>query len=250
MALLLALGASASSPVCAQESDEEAARNHFQAARSYFDQARYVDAEREFEESFRLSGRAVLLLNIATSCERRDDLPAAVAALRRYLEAAPEAEDRVTIQTRIDSLSARIESDSEPEPEPDPERSTDAPPEAPPPATGGDDTVAIIGWSTLGLGAALAIVSLATGLVANSIYEDLQTSCTGGVCPESRRGDVDTHSSLAVTSTVTMFVAAGVGIAGALLLILPPVLGGSSDTARLRLAPGPGDVGVALSAEL
>ena len=46
------------------QSDDERARTHFEAGSSYYDQARYADAAREFQASYNLSPHPELLLNI------------------------------------------------------------------------------------------------------------------------------------------------------------------------------------------
>jgi tetratricopeptide (TPR) repeat protein len=99
MAVFLAQAA----PVHAQ-TDDERARTHFEAGRSYYEQAQYEDATREFQESYDLSGRAELLLNISQSEERALHYDAAIDAARRYLAAIPTADNRKTVEERIASL--------------------------------------------------------------------------------------------------------------------------------------------------
>jgi tetratricopeptide (TPR) repeat protein len=90
-------------PVHAQ-TDDERARTHFEGGRSYYEQAQYEDAAREFQESFDLSGRPELLLNISQAQERALHYDDAIGAARRYLELRPTADDRKTIEDRIVSL--------------------------------------------------------------------------------------------------------------------------------------------------
>lgn len=90
-------------PVHAQ-TDDERARTHFEAGRSYYEQAQYEDAAREFQESFDLSGRPELLLNISRAHERALHYDDAIGAARRYLEIVPNADDHKTIEDRIVSL--------------------------------------------------------------------------------------------------------------------------------------------------
>jgi tetratricopeptide (TPR) repeat protein len=90
-------------PVRAQ-SDDERARTHFEAGRSYYEQAQYEDAAREFQESFDLSGRPELLLNISRAQERALHYDDAIGAARHYLELVPSADDHKTIEDRIVSL--------------------------------------------------------------------------------------------------------------------------------------------------
>ena len=53
----------------AQRTDQERARDHFEAGTSYFEQRRYVEAATQFRDSYALSSHPELLLNIATSLE-------------------------------------------------------------------------------------------------------------------------------------------------------------------------------------
>lgn len=98
-AVLMVLAA----PVRAQ-TDDERARTHFEAGRSYYEQARYEDGAREFQESFDLSGRPELLLNISQAEERALHYDAAITAAERYLDVVPNATDRKTVEERIASL--------------------------------------------------------------------------------------------------------------------------------------------------
>ena len=102
--LVLAVGGGSARGV---ELDDEAARNHFLAGKSYFTETRYDDALREFNEAFRLSRRVELQYNIGVCEERLGRLTEAVAALRAYLDALPHADDRVEVEGRIADLEAR-----------------------------------------------------------------------------------------------------------------------------------------------
>ena len=94
------------------QSDDERARVHFEAGRSYYEQARYDDAAREWQQSFDLSGRPELLLNISQAQERALRYDDAIAAARQYLTLVPEAADKKTVEDRIvnlEELRARFE---------------------------------------------------------------------------------------------------------------------------------------------
>src|SRR5258708_20162824 len=71
------------------EGDEDAARLHFQVGQSYYDEANYNDALKEFREAYRLSKRPALLYNVALCHERLDQFDQAIAALDRYLTHHP-----------------------------------------------------------------------------------------------------------------------------------------------------------------
>lgn len=89
------------------------ARTHYEAGSSYYQQGRYEDALREFEEAHRLSSparRAVLLYNIGLAHERLGHLTQAIDALRQYVEGAPGAEDVEVVRERMRTLQERLDS--------------------------------------------------------------------------------------------------------------------------------------------
>jgi len=61
MAVVCAIAA----PARAGTDEDERAKAHFLAGQSYYEQASYTDALREFNEAYRISKRPSLLYNIA-----------------------------------------------------------------------------------------------------------------------------------------------------------------------------------------
>lgn len=101
---------------------------------------------------------------------------------------------------------------------------------------GGSSVWPIVGWTALGVGGAVTIVGVATGLVAMGQKSDLETSCGAALaCPPAFHDDADAYNGLRTISAVTLFVGLGVAAAGATILIVDP--GGSSET-RVVAAPG------------
>src|SRR5215475_14860995 len=98
-------------PVAAQstptQADDEAAKAHFLAGSSYYEQANYADAVREFIEAHRLSKRPDLLYNISICYERLGRWDDAIASLQQYLSERPEAPDRAVIESRIKNYEQR-----------------------------------------------------------------------------------------------------------------------------------------------
>jgi tetratricopeptide (TPR) repeat protein len=89
------------------------ARTHYEAGSAYYQQGRYEEALREFEEAYRLSSegrRAVLHYNIGLAHERLGHLTDAIDALRRYLEGSPNADDAEIVTERMRTLQARLDS--------------------------------------------------------------------------------------------------------------------------------------------
>lgn len=247
-------------PAAAQsDSDEQRARQHFNAGRSYYEQARYEDAAREFREAYELSERPHLLKNVATALEHAGRHGDAVDALKRYLDESEQPDDRRTVERRIAQLrelqnerqaaekeaaepsedgaadgSHARQSGTDPQADP-PDSSRGGAPDAP-------SRVAPLTW--LGSGAALGVVALGTGLAAHQRHGDLQSACEGSVCPAEAKSDRDRGKRLAVTSTVFTGLAVAAGAVGGVLFFTgnDDESSGSAQ-AHVEIAPGPGAVG-------
>lgn len=254
------------------QSDDERARKHFESGSSYYDQARYAEAAREFEASYALSPHPELLLNISRAEERALNYDGAIAAAERYLGTNPKAEDKRTVEERIAGLRVlkqRYEQGG-PEPLPPPGSDPTLPPvvatgatgaTTPPTAAKPPPTAASLGASAaaaapappaappesgnrftvpaivlMGTGGAALVASLVTGLVAHADYKSLVRQCDGNDCPPEAEDELDEGKTLSVVSTVLTVVgvlAAGTG--GALL-----VLGAQNE--EPAPAPRPGQV--------
>jgi tetratricopeptide (TPR) repeat protein len=222
--------------------DDERAESHFHAATSHFEEESFEEALREFEAAYRLSGRPELLYNVALTRERLGRWEEAADTYDRFIEAAPDHPAVETARERRDRARRRAEAGAARQP---PGR--DPPMEGEPlearPASG-ERGPSLAPWIVLGSSAAVGLASLATGLVAHGIAEDLARACPDGVCPTAREGDANTGEALAVTSTVLTFAAAAGAVASLVLFLLD--LDGSSDAdaeapaAELELTPLPG----------
>ncbi|MFW5924547.1 MAG: tetratricopeptide repeat protein [Myxococcota bacterium] len=239
------------------ESDEQQAKAHFQTGAAYYGQSRYEEAASQFMEAYALSERPLLLINASQAYERALLFDRAIETAEDFLERAPEDDpNRKKQEVRLEQLRQLAErkrrqerrgetgGEAGSEPAPGPDGATEA---SPAPESGGLGGLGWTGVGLMGAGGALGLVSLATGLVANGKYSDLDDACTGGTCPSDRQDDIDRGRTLATVSTVTLFAAAGVGVAGLVLFLLDdgPSEEQPTTTAGLRLEPGPGDVGLA-----
>jgi Tfp pilus assembly protein PilF len=90
----------------AQSSDEQA-RLHSQVAASYYQQADYESALREFHAAYRLSQRAQLFFNMSLCYQQLGDLDEAIAYLERYLAKVTEIENRPSLEQRLGNLRSR-----------------------------------------------------------------------------------------------------------------------------------------------
>jgi hypothetical protein len=262
----------AASPSAARaQSDDERARAHFSAGRSYFEQGRYDEAAREFREAYLLSDRPTLLLNEATALERALRFDEAVDRLEAYLEALPETDDRRTIERRITELRERADalgpSDEASAPSPGEAASAidlddhqeavssqegDTPRES---GGGGLGPLGVTGVALTGVGVAAGIGALVTGLSARSTHDDLERQCDGRACPAGTGDQIDEGRTMAIVSTVLTVVGIVAGGTGVTLLAVDLAGAGGDDAGRgtgqaaaatLAVVPGPGDIGLAL----
>lgn len=250
----------------AQVSDDERARTHFEAGRSYYEQARYDDSAREFKEAFALSGRPALLLNLSQAYERGLHFAEASAEIKRYLEIVPETPDRKTLEERIarlEELQARVQptaagapapaqgAQSQPQPKPESQPATQPAPaaSAPTAARGEEDSGLFVpGVVLVASGGAVLAGSIVIGLIAHGKYSDLEDLCGSGPCPASAQDDIDSGETLATVSTVLMgvgIVAAGIG--AALLIVDANHHSGDkphAESGDIRLAGAPTPLGL------
>ncbi|HEY3237283.1 MAG TPA: tetratricopeptide repeat protein, partial [Polyangiaceae bacterium] len=185
-------------------SDQERARRHYDAARSYYDVGKYEDAAREFRSAYELSGRPHLLKNVATALERAGSFAESAQALEEYLRLQPDAEDRRSVEIHIKQLQERAkkqESSAEAQTQGGTSQKANKPPAEPvnPPAAQGaasaepdkHEKSQLPAWLLIGAGGALGAGALVTGLMSHSKFQDLESKCTNNVCPSDLRSERD-----------------------------------------------------------
>ena len=115
-----AADAPAAEAAAPNEARDQEARALYQAGVVAFEDGRFEDALGYFERSHELSGRPELLYNIGTSADRLRRNAQALEAFRAYLDALPDAENRRSVERRIEVLeeaTARGETAHVPTPE-------------------------------------------------------------------------------------------------------------------------------------
>lgn len=205
----------------AQDSPDELARRHFESGVAYLQEADYENALKAFEKSYELSKRPDLLLNLATVHERKGDLRAAVTTLEKYLEVAPDGEQRATVESRIANLQRRLSDQSKGTPSgPGGLPAGTAPataPGTPPPSrdqAGPAETKSNVpAFVLLGIGGVTAAGAVITGVLANGEYNDAKDSCS----PRCTDSDLSSGKTLALTSTILTGVAVLSASVGAVL---------------------------------
>lgn len=225
----------------AQSDDDQRARMHFQSGRSYFQDGAYDRALDEFSRAYELSGRDVLLINMANCNERLGRPRVAVGNLQAYLEAQPDAPDRATIDRRIanlerlaDEQDARLAAATAAtapattaavteEPAADPAIDEPVAIEATEEAIeeGGRNMLGpIIGFSTAGVG---AVMMITFGALALSEQNSLEESCGAtGSCTDDQVKKVDNYALVAD-------IGLGLAVAGAAVGVVLLFVGGDDD---------------------
>jgi tetratricopeptide (TPR) repeat protein len=104
----VASGQTPAEPAAGQRADDARARELYVIGDEFYANGRYEAAEEAFAEAYRLSGRPLLLFNLANAQERSGRWPEAAENLRRYREHAPESE-HAALDARLTALQRRIE---------------------------------------------------------------------------------------------------------------------------------------------
>jgi tetratricopeptide (TPR) repeat protein len=238
-------------PARAITEEEERAKAHFLAGQSYYDQASYTDALREFNEAYRISKKPALLYNIARCYEGLDQPADAVKMLERYLQEDPETPDRTSVETRIANLkeraAARLHRQPEEPTEPSrPPAATTTAAASAPASTSAPPRKRVWTWVVGGIGVAALAAALGTGVASQLDYNDLSNKCMANVCSPSEQHNLDNGKKLALATDVLWPIGAA---AVATSVVLFFVEGRQAKTHASRILPlvGPSQGGLAVA---
>jgi hypothetical protein len=103
LALAASLGAR---PAAAGEAAKKAAKPHYDKGAAEYNLGHFADAIIEFEKAYELDPAPILLFNIAQAHRQNGDNERAAFFYRRYLEQAPDAENRADVEKRIKDLES------------------------------------------------------------------------------------------------------------------------------------------------
>jgi hypothetical protein len=219
---IAAIVCAAVAPASAMTEEEERAKAHFLAGQSYYDQASYTDALREFTEAYRISKRPALLYNIARCHEAVENYPEAVKMLEAYLEADPTTSDRSAVEQRITNLKGRQAQARKPEPPPQPVAQPLAP--QPQPSPPPEHRKRLYTWIVGGVGAAALLAALGTGVASQLQYGDLTSKCSGNVCDptvvDNAQKRIDSGKRLALATDILWPIGAAAVATGVVLFFL------------------------------
>jgi tetratricopeptide (TPR) repeat protein len=240
--------APAAAPSAQPEKNEDVARAHFLLGRSHHDRGEFAKAAEQFELAYAASGRAALLYNLFVAYRDANDAKRAADALRRYLELEKNIENRPQLEAKLEAMEAALAAQmieetakaaaaqAEPQPaepaqeqEPRPVPMADVEPAAEPEPSAFPIGPVVV----MGVGGAMMLGSIATGLMASSAQSELEDMCpTRMNCGSDLE---DTHSkgeTMALVTDVLLFGGLAVAAGGAAWWLLGSSGSESSASAR------------------
>lgn len=231
-------------PPAGQEADDARARELYVIGDEFYANGRYEAAEEAFAEAYRLSGRPLLLFNLANAQERSGRWPEAAENLRRYREHAPESE-HAALDARLSALQRRID-----------ERAAES----------RDEPVVVIQhesaelpavrvadaqspreplsphWVLLPASGALALTTLTLALRVHSVRDDVRAACvsSGGqrFCSPEAAGAITRDRRLSVATDLLAVASLTAAALGVWTLVRHQRRADASPTLQVGVAPG------------
>jgi tetratricopeptide (TPR) repeat protein len=209
-------------------SNTETARRLYTAANQAYAEGRYADAARAFREAHAISHRPELLYNIGIALAAAGDAQGAVEALSLFRDAgAPGFEDRADLDRQIAEQRALAARQQQATPSSAPsevriieriERQVIEPRWFRVEARYERDPIHAVGpWIAVGLGTALAISSVVTGLIARDRAELLTAVNEGREHWSPVAADARTEGPTQATLALAFGIAGGALVTGGIL---------------------------------
>ena len=227
----------------------ERARSHFNSGIQYYDDQRYEDAAREFEEAYRLTQHPDVLYNLAQSYDRLERYDEAITEYRRYLaEAGNDSPERDRVERRVRELETLRDARETGDTGDAQDGATDQSMVAPLPEEEAGGGLGALPFITMGVGAASIVAALIFGVTASGIHSDLEADCNpDGTCdfdPSDRASEGSTFATLADVFGIVGGVILGAGI----VLLAVDLSSGSGESddgasAALEITTGPTPLG-------
>jgi len=223
---------------------EDEARAHFLLGRSFHDKGEFSKAAEQFELAYAASGRPALLYNLFVAYRDANDAKHAADALRRYLALEQNVENRPQLEAKLEAMDAAlaaqvIEEAANPQAQPAAEEPPADEPQAVPitdvePAAEPEESSFPIGpVIVMGVGGAMMLGSIATGLMASSAQSDLEKECpTRMNCGPDLEDTASKGETMALVTDVLLFGGIAVAAGGAAWLLLGSGSSESSASAR------------------
>src|SRR4051812_44887339 len=108
MNALLVLIALSAAPTPAPADNAQKAKEVFTAGKKLYDQAKYAEAVKRFEQAYALKPHPVIFFNIGKCYELLGDSAKAMRAYRDYLRLLPEANDRQAVTDAVTNLERKL----------------------------------------------------------------------------------------------------------------------------------------------
>jgi tetratricopeptide (TPR) repeat protein len=199
---------------------DEQARQHFKVGQSMYQAGRFAEAGAEWDKAYELSGRPALLYNIYIAYRDAGDWNNAARALEEFLaKGEVSVEERPTLQARLDVMKREI-AEREAAAAAAAEAPAAEPAEPAAPAEEPEQQASIVPWIVGGIGGAMVIAGIATGVVTLSKKGEIDDACEDtGVCPP----DFDLEEKRSSTKTMALvtdvlLIGGGVAVATGVLL--------------------------------
>ncbi len=232
-----------SAPAVAQTSGmsaEDEAHMRFDTGRRYYEAGRFADAAREFEESYRIAPHDELLYNLYLAYRDSGDDAHAAETLRHFLSTSMADDRRAQLEARLAVMEQRLAAthpevasttttttqtvSQEPE-----ATAVAAPPVEPSAGSGGG--MGPTPWIVIGVGAALLVGSIVTGVLALDARSSLDAMCpTTTTCADGYEDTRSRGQILAGTTDALWAVGGAVALTGIVLAIVDATSSHVSDT--------------------
>lgn len=267
--VFFALATLISSVAAAQDANDAAARRAFRLGQAHYENGEFEQAAQQFEEAYRLSGRARLLYNAYLAYRDMQDLPNSARTLRRFLDESTDlpASERDQLTARLAAIERAMERQTAPPPdestttgetdmggEPDEaanttDTSTTTASTGPTGTTtststttggGGGFNPSPVGFVVAGAGAALGIAAIITGVMSSSDLSTLESECPNDLCPDDPAlRDAQSRGETLALVTDVLWVTGVVAIAAGVTLIFVLQEGGDDDSPTAGMACTP-----------
>jgi tetratricopeptide (TPR) repeat protein len=223
---------------------EDEARAYFLLGRSFHDKGEFAKAAEQFELAYAASGRPALLYNLFVAYRDANDAKHAADALRRYLALEQNVENRPQLEAKLEAMDAAlaaqvIEEAANPQTPPAQDETRSDEPQPVPvsdvePMVEPEESSFPIGpVIVIGVGGAMMLGSIATGLMASGAQSDLEKECpTRMSCGADLEDTASKGETMALVTDVLLFGGIAVAAGGAAWLLLGS--GNSSESASAR----------------
>src|SRR5664279_1631207 len=110
---LVVVSAALTSAARAESKGKQTAEAHYEKGMKAYTLGHFPEAIEEFEKAYDLRAEPIFLYNIAQSHRQDNNLQRAIFFYRRYLEAQPDAKNRLEIEKRIREMETQLSDEKE-----------------------------------------------------------------------------------------------------------------------------------------